>query len=613
MRPTVTLRLVFALVLALLLPTRGTAQDLVARVDRTQLAVGESLQLAVVYSGPGNVSIGLPEGDDFDVVGEMTSSSFTYRGRTATSQVTKTFTLVARREGTLSIGRVPVRTDAGLRYTDAIPIVAVATPGSPQQPNAPPQRPSVAPVRPSQSVATTTDAMGARGFVPLPSSGAMFRGALPSEPLSRPFIVAQVSDNQPVIGQQLVIDYLLFTPAMWLSLEALDLVEPPFDNFWFRDITEDRHGRRNRMSEVVGGEIYDVQILRSFVAVPLQTGELSVPPIQLTLMTRSRQRNGITVASTPLLLEVSDVPSDGRPDGFVEANVGAMTLDVAASTTSARVGDAVTLTLRMTGIGLDSRLVAPAIEAQPGLRVIAGPTETSMLVDSSGWLRAMVRSEITIVAEREGDWQIGPLKVAYFDPLTDEFGEAVAAPVTITVRGNNPNAAPAAEPSDASATDPQLWHHALPAERDWQRGTSGARDVFVPTRGYFALLAAPPAIWLATWLAAAWRERRRRRQPERSRRSAGATALAAIDSSQGEAAEILRIVRTYLADRAARPLLGASRSELVRVAHELFGARADALESVLEQAELARYAQAATPELKAAARAAIVQCEEAHR
>lgn len=585
----------------LLLPTALAAQSVRAVADRTTMSVGEELYVDVEYFGGGRAQLSEPEGDDFVVLGTSTMSSMEIVNGRRSSRLTFTVTMRPARTGQLTVGRFPVQVGGRVLYTEPIAVTVSEAPAPDRGGGTEPVRPTRPGIPPGNSGPSGRQAM------PSPMSDLMFRPAVIEPGRDEPFLLATVSEVNPVVGQQFIIDFVLMRPdTVFFGLDSVELTEPEFENLWFEEITDHRsRGRLSRLPSVrVGRTRYTPTVIRAYAAFALEPGELIIPTMEFVVADRGLRSRGrrSTLRSRPLVLDVVAPPESGRPDGFYPGNVGAFELQASADVRQARAGDTVNVTIAVVGAGLLSRLDLPTIDGFSGGRVYPAEDSHTQAVGPDGWMRGTARRRIAVVPLEEGTLELPAVTLDSYDPWRGEYVSQTVELPRLRVVGQNPNVESVTEAEESPADD---WLAQLPNPRP-VRSSAPAPSLIGPV--YWLGLAAPPtAFATALWLQRA-RRRREAGAGARQRAQAGKVALAAIEGA--DAGAIATAMRTYLADITGDPTRGL-RLDAVRalVARLADAGTAGLFHDALEAAETARFSGADATTLAADASAAVQRLE----
>jgi hypothetical protein len=148
------------------------------------------------------------------------------------------------------------------------------------------------------------------------------------------------------------------------------------------------------------------------------------------------------VDSPPVTLHIRPVPHDNELPGFTGA-MGEFELDPPVlATNRLRVGDPVTLTVKVHGDGNLARLVPPPPPTVPGWRVFAGPLDNTapQIIQARGF----INFSFTLIPATEETHATPVIPFSYFNPVKAAFVNLAIPPVAVTVQ-------PAATPVDAVA------------------------------------------------------------------------------------------------------------------------------------------------------------------
>lgn len=153
-----------------------------------------------------------------------------------------------------------------------------------------------------------------------------------------------------------------------------------------------------------------------------------------------------TVFSGDILIDVLEMPADGKPASFSGA-IGDFQLATVLSTRSTQVGDPVTLTVTLSGEGNFDRIAAPVMVENGDWRLYP-PKVDFHKTDDLGY-RGKKVFEYILRPESLQATTIPILQFAYFHPQEKAYFDLSTKPESIVVKAN-PNATLAAAPTDGS-------------------------------------------------------------------------------------------------------------------------------------------------------------------
>jgi hypothetical protein len=300
----------------------------------------------------------------------------------------------------------------------------------------------------------------------------------------------------------------------------------------------------------VGRRCFDALVYQRAVF-PLMAGRFVVPPAQLVYSLAltpsffSREESHELRTDSAVIVAV-DPPLAFRPADFTGA-VGALRVVARVDTAGGRIGDPLTLSVRVEGTGNVKLFPRPSVSVPWG-SLVAG--EERVRVDTTARrIRGSKEFDWILTPHRAGELDLPAVRYTFFNPDGRRYETAVANPIRVSIV---PGIAAAA---DTLATEPTL------AIRTIYRGPMG-RPLY-SHQEYWLLLAAAP---LPALLFAARSQNRARVRPANRRRE----------------------LRAVAADRAAGPrglrrAFTAALGDRLGVSPETFS-RTGALERVLRHA-----------------------------
>ncbi len=288
------------------------------------------------------------------------------------------------------------------------------------------------------------------------------------------------------------------------------------------------------------------------VLIPRRAGTLTIgPAIVAGEATFGRRAQRFAVPSEAVTLEVQPLPEQGRPAGFTGL-VGDYEVQAMATPTDVRVGDPITLTVRVLG--------PPPIEAVPPLNLNAQeslkrdfkvPTEISTPEVEEG-----VKTFVQTIRARRADVEAIPgIELPHFDPERGKYVVARSEPISIEV-----------EPTSQVTLDGAFGDvERAPSGRRMQARTGGLAhneegegpladqgfdlDERVFSARGAALVAAPAGAFALLVIGGA--ARRRAAQAGAARRETTHERLRRLDAARGGGAQISQAVSDVLRDAAA--------------------------------------------------------------
>lgn len=263
-----------------------------------------------------------------------------------------------------------------------------------------------------------------------------------------------------------------------------------------------------------------LEVVAPFCFVFDEPGVQTLGPVGLafTLM-QGREERRYSATAEPVTVDIRPLPEQGRPAAF-NGVVGACEIEALISDATTRVGDPITLSIRIEGELPPARLPAPLIDQQPAFT-------DSFRFASNGWVDGGEQGggrvySITIRARTPDLKEIPAIELPYFDPASAEYRVARSKPIPIKVEGTREvtaaDAVSAAERRTATelVKDAELGVNANSFAPDRLRDESFELDALIASPVVRSLLIAPPVVWAGIAGACAFV---RRRDPAAARRS----------------------------------------------------------------------------------------------
>lgn len=505
---------------------------------------------------------------------QSTQMQFGAAGMIVEATYTWRYQVAATRPGTVSIGPARIRVNGQELRSSVATISAVAAGSGAAASGAPPPIGSTLAPAPSTppgpELAAPSDATAG-----LPTEAAQ----------GGSFIRLVTEKTKAYVGEAIGATWFLYMNQPHDKYDTV--VEPRMEGFWTEDVTTpSRRGSLVLTQELLGGRPYQVGAILKKALFPLKDGRLTVTPMEANLSRMDFFGSGVTqhVRSAATTIEVSPLPSVGRPAGFDAANVGKFTLAARVDRNDVGVGDAVTLTLEIAGRGNLHQVGLPALPKLPGWKSYE-PRVTTVIDPSTG-VTGTKSAEILLLPERPGTVEVPPLALAFFDPDTGRYTQAVAPGFALRASAAPGSGATTASPGANAAGGPSSGTAAASADGDAHTENLIADDIrpirtrslgrvvgsgFVHTSGFGWLLAFPPLL-LAIALGGVRLQERRLADTEGRRQRVGRQrARSHLAAAEGHRrrhelapffAELERVVYVALEARTGRAGRGLSTEEL---------------------------------------------------
>jgi hypothetical protein len=243
------------------------------------------------------------------------------------------------------------------------------------------------------------------------------------------FLRAEISPQQPFVGQQILYTVYLYTRDDISSMAPREL--PKFRGFWVRDIPLPQSSSPD-MVEVDGLRYARVPLLQRALF-PLRSGSSVIEPTEVDLVARIFEQRffgppithpqQVRLSTEALTVHVQPLPA-AAPSGFT-GTVGQYSLKARLEPAELRLGDAATLTVTLAGRGNLQATREPRIDPAGGLTVYPPQQQSEDRV-----VGTTIQGERTwsyvVVPDRAGRYELRVPEVPYFDPQSQQYRMASA-------------------------------------------------------------------------------------------------------------------------------------------------------------------------------------------
>lgn len=389
----------------------AAAQDLQvqATVSESKVFTGERISLSVEISGSfNNVSRPvLPSFTGLRLLSNTpsTSRSYSYVNGESSTTYAYSYSLIAQDEGNYTIPSVSVEIDGTEYRTEPVSVSVIDR----------------------NTSANSTDG-DARPDI---------------------FLRLEVSNENPVTGEQLVSDVVLYFKS---GLEVNSYQPIPgwkAEGFWKEELDS---GRRPRAESVImDGVRYRRARLQQFSLFPTKSGELTISPYEIVVSVHSTSsRRGMSgsifggfgtnqrrveLQTEPVEIEVEPLP-DIADASYIGA-VGDFTISRNISSRDVLVGETVEIETRVNGTGNIPLISKPNYELPDGLEVY-DPQESSSINRSNQQISGNKTFTDVVIARRPGTFRLPEASIAYFNPQQNRYVTETLPAVTFTV-SKDPN------------------------------------------------------------------------------------------------------------------------------------------------------------------------------
>ncbi len=251
-------------------------------------------------------------------------------------------------------------------------------------------------------------------------------------------LVADLSTATAYVGQQIVLDYKLYTTT---DVETINpMQESDYAGFFSQEVRQ-FDGRVYR--EVLDGKQYYVKILKRLVIFPQRSGRLEITPYRAMLgipegerqanngFFFSRRRRQEPAETRPVFVNVKELPAPAPPE--FSGAVGRYTFTADLSNDEITTDDALTLLLTVRGEGDLERVQAPDPGLSADWEVYDGKLlDEEWVVDPTG-VYGRKSFEFPLVPRRPGQFTVTPT-FTYFNVDSARYVKAESLQFRVRVR-----------------------------------------------------------------------------------------------------------------------------------------------------------------------------------
>ena len=262
------------------------------------------------------------------------------------------------------------------------------------------------------------------------------------------FLKMELSRSKVVVGEPIIATLKLYQRVNVGGFENVTF--PNFNGFWSQEIEAPTNIEFSR--EVYDGQIYNSALLRKFVIIPQQQGQIKIDPAEMVCLVNIRVSPSGTsifdgffddyrtvrkkVSTGPVTVNVSPLP-EGAPASF-GGGVGSFSISAKISRDSLKTHEAASLMVTISGRGNISLLEAPKVKFPPDMEVY--DTKVSDKVDQNG-LSGSKYYEYPFIPRSYGDFVIDPIRYSYYDVDQGRYVTLQTEPIPVTVaRGSETDA-----------------------------------------------------------------------------------------------------------------------------------------------------------------------------
>ena len=258
------------------------------------------------------------------------------------------------------------------------------------------------------------------------------------------FLKLSFSKTKVVKGEPIIATLKLYTRVPIAGFE--DIKFPVFNGFWSQEIETPQN--INFVRENVDNQIYNSAVLRRYMLLPQQTGDIAVKPAEMIcqVQVRSSYSGGRSifddffdsgyqvvkkrVSSAEAVIKVSSLPA-GAPASFGQG-VGNFSLKVNLSRDSVKAHEAGSLIVTVEGSGNLNLIEAPKVQLPADFELYDVKTSNNYSYGNNG-IQGSKTFEYPFIPRSEGVFEVPPVEYSYYDIKSGKYVTLKSLPVEIKV------------------------------------------------------------------------------------------------------------------------------------------------------------------------------------
>lgn len=259
------------------------------------------------------------------------------------------------------------------------------------------------------------------------------------------FMRAELSTDTAYTGQQVILDYKLYTTVEVDNFSRIS--ESEYSNFYAEKI--DRYPRRS-LREVIDGVEYTTQIIHRMALFPQQAGQITIDPLVVQAGIRKPSDNNsrrllpiyprldfVDLRTGSQTLVVLPLPAD--TSGLLDGAVGRYQLEARLETNRLTTDDALRLYLILEGEGDIKRVQAPPLHFPPSFEPYEPEIVREQAYERNGKLYGRKVFEYQALPTEEGTYTLIP-RFAFFHPDSNRtlVLRADSFPIIVTAGSGRP-------------------------------------------------------------------------------------------------------------------------------------------------------------------------------
>ena len=395
-------RILFILCTLYIVPLSLWADEVVFKAQApSQVIVGRPFQMTYTVNQRSR-DLRAPEFTDFDVLSgpytsTSSSTSFVNGRRTSSFEQTYTYMLMAKREGTFTIGPATIKVSGEQVQSNGVRITVL------------PEDQQTSSQGGSQSNQNT-------------QSNQSSQSSASSENL---FVRTIVSKTRVHEQEALLLTYKLYYAGVDVAQMTNNIKFPEYTGFLKQDIEQNEIQTE---LEHYNGRNYQTAVLHQTVLYPQHSGDITIDPAYFEFVLRVQTRQQVRsifddffgtytnvtkgVKAPGATIHVAALPG-GKPAGFC-GGVGKFSFTPSISQTEVQANEAVTIKIDISGAGNMKLLKTPAIDWPEGFEPY-DPKVTNNFKTTTSGVSGTKSIEYLAIPRSAGEYTIPSIAFSYFD------------------------------------------------------------------------------------------------------------------------------------------------------------------------------------------------------
>lgn len=377
------------LILSLLLcETASFAATIETELERSRIAVGEEALLQIKVSGAHSAEVShIPTVDGISIEYRGTSRSFQWINGQMWSGIVLSFAIVPTRAGTFTIPPFEVRVGNSVHRSRAVQLVVIQQAKRPK-------------------------ADGSSRHV-------VYRKT-------------DVSKSHAYVGEPVIVRYFLLHSG--IRFDQMPVLRELPQTKWCV-----QHHIEEKVDETIEKYLNEEMVkthLATFLLIPTMKGKQIIRGGEVVVSYLSEEGffpfpRQARVNLEEANIEVNPLPDKDKPKDF-SGNVGNFTMETLIEKKELKVYDETKIKVIVRGNGNFITLSPPQLEEPKGAKIVKGTQDAQINVKENS-VEGIKEFIFTVIPERSGTIEIGPIRFNFFDPTTATYRELTSEKIALRV------------------------------------------------------------------------------------------------------------------------------------------------------------------------------------